>query len=89
VAKCYSQVEGLDFDKTFAPIARLESICILLSYATHHSYKLFQMDVKSAFLNRPIRKRSTLRKLPTLQMISILTMSLRSIRHSMGSIKHR
>jgi hypothetical protein len=74
VAKDYSQVEGLDFDKTFAPIARLESICILLSYATHHGYKLFQMDVKSAFLNRPIKKRSTLRKLPTSKMISILTM---------------
>jgi hypothetical protein len=35
VAKDYSQVEGLDFDETFAPVARLESICILLAYATH------------------------------------------------------
>jgi hypothetical protein len=46
----------LDFEETFAPIARLESICILLAYAAHHSFKLFQMDVKSAFLNGPIKE---------------------------------
>jgi len=41
----------LDFGETFAPIARLEAIRILLAYASHHNMKLFQMDVKSAFLN--------------------------------------
>jgi hypothetical protein len=51
VAKGYSLVEGLDFDETFAPIASLESIRILLAYATHHDFKLYQMDIKSAFLN--------------------------------------
>jgi hypothetical protein len=51
VAKGYSLVEGLDFDETFAPIASLESIHILLAYATHHDFKLYQMDIKSAFLN--------------------------------------
>jgi hypothetical protein len=56
VVKCYSQVEGLDFGKTFTPVARLESIHILLAYATHHEFKLYQMDVKSAFLNGPIKK---------------------------------
>jgi hypothetical protein len=56
VAKGYSQVEGLDFDETYAPISRLESICILLSYATYHGFKLHQMDVKSAFLNGPIKE---------------------------------
>jgi hypothetical protein len=40
VEKGYSQVEGLDFDETYAPIARLESIRILLAYATHHGFKL-------------------------------------------------
>jgi hypothetical protein len=49
VAKGYSQVEGLDFEETFAPVATLESIHILLTYATHHDFKLHQMDVKSAF----------------------------------------
>jgi hypothetical protein len=46
----------LDFDETYAPVARLESICILLAYATYHGFKLYQMDVKSAFLNRPIKE---------------------------------
>jgi hypothetical protein len=56
VAKGYSQVEGLYFDETFAPVARLESIHILLAYATYHNFKLYQMDVKSAFLNEPIKE---------------------------------
>jgi hypothetical protein len=56
VPKGYAQVAGLDFEETFAPIARLESIHILLAYAAHHSFKLFQMDVKSAFLNGPTKE---------------------------------
>jgi hypothetical protein len=56
VAKGYAQVAGLDFEETFAPVARLESYWILLAYVTHHSFKLFQMDVKSAFLNGPIKE---------------------------------
>jgi hypothetical protein len=56
VAKGYSQVKGLDFDETFAPIAKLESIQILLAYATYNGFKLYQMDVKSAFLNGPIKE---------------------------------
>ena len=56
MAKGYAQVAGLDFEETFAPVARLESIRILLAYAAHHSFRLFQMDVKSAFLNGPIKE---------------------------------
>jgi hypothetical protein len=56
VAKGYSQVEGLDFGETYAPVARLETMFILLVYATHHGFKLYQMDVKSAFLNGPIKE---------------------------------
>jgi hypothetical protein len=56
VAKGYSQVKGLDFDETFAPVVRLESIRMLLAYVTHHNFKLYQMDVKSAFLNGPIKE---------------------------------
>jgi hypothetical protein len=56
VAKGYSQVEGLDFGETYAPIVRLESIRILLAYATYYVFKLYQMDVKSAFLNGPIKE---------------------------------
>ena len=54
VAQGFTQVEGLDFGETFAPVARLESIRILLAYAAHHDFRLFHMDVKSAFLNGPI-----------------------------------
>jgi hypothetical protein len=46
----------LDFDETYAPVARLESIRILLAYATYHGFKLYQIDVKSAFLNGPINE---------------------------------
>jgi hypothetical protein len=57
VVKGYAQVVGLVFEETFAPVAaRLESIRILLAYATHNSFRLFQMDVKSAFLNGPIKE---------------------------------
>ncbi|KAL8088567.1 hypothetical protein AgCh_038374 [Apium graveolens] len=51
VAKGYSQQEGIDYDETFAPVARLEAIRIFLAYAAHKKLKVFQMDMKSAFLN--------------------------------------
>src|SRR3954469_5080427 len=54
VAQGFSRVEGIDYGETFAPVARLESIRIALAYASHHNFKLYQMDVKSAFLNGPI-----------------------------------
>src|ERR1044072_6751740 len=51
VAQGYTQVEGVDFDETFAPVARLESIRLLLGVAYLMKFRLYQMDVKSAFLN--------------------------------------
>ena len=51
VAQGYTQVKEVDFDESFAPIARLESIRILLSIACIMNFKLYQMDVKSAFFN--------------------------------------
>ena len=56
VAQGYSQVEGIDYGETFAPVARLESIRMLLAFASHHNFKLQQMDVKSAFLNGPLNE---------------------------------
>jgi hypothetical protein len=56
VAKGYAQVACLDFEETFAHVTRLELIHILLAYTAHHSFTLFQMDVKSVFLNRPINE---------------------------------
>jgi hypothetical protein len=54
VAQGFTKVEGLDFGETFAPVARLEAIRILLAFASCFDIKLFQMDVKSAFLNGEI-----------------------------------
>ncbi|KAK2390888.1 putative mitochondrial protein [Trifolium repens] len=51
VAQGYNQEEGIDFDETFAPVARLEAIRLLLAYACSLNFQLYQMDVKSAFLN--------------------------------------
>ena len=51
VAQEYSQVEGVDFDESFAPVARMESIRVLLALACHLKFKLYEMDVKTAFLN--------------------------------------
>ncbi|GJY88086.1 retrovirus-related pol polyprotein from transposon TNT 1-94 [Tanacetum coccineum] len=77
VAQGYNQQEGIDYDKTYAPVARLESIRILLAYACALDFKLFQMDVKSAFMNalsmrstadgskpKPKRNNHTSRSLP-------------------------
>ena len=51
VGKGYSQEEGIDFDETFAPVARLEAIKIFLAFAGHSKFKVYHMDVKSASLN--------------------------------------
>ena len=56
VAQGYSQEEGIDFEETFAPVARLEAIRILLAFVVSQSIKLFQIDVKSAFLNDYIKE---------------------------------
>jgi hypothetical protein len=56
VAQGYSQVEGLDSGKTFSLVARLEAIRILLAFVTSKGFNLYQMDMKSAFLNGVIQE---------------------------------
>jgi hypothetical protein len=56
VAQGFSQVKGLDFGETFALVARLEAIRILLAFVASKVFKLHQMDVKSAFLNGVIQE---------------------------------
>ena len=51
VFKGYAQVEGIDFEETFSPVARMEAIRMILAYACSNKIKVYQMDVKSAFLN--------------------------------------
>ena len=52
VAQGFSQMEEVDYDETFAPVARMESIRILLALACHLRFKFYQMDVKTAFPDR-------------------------------------
>ncbi|GJY67029.1 retrovirus-related pol polyprotein from transposon TNT 1-94 [Tanacetum coccineum] len=56
VAQGYNQQEGIDYEETFAPVARLEAIRIFLAYAAYMGFMVYQMDVKSAFLNEKISK---------------------------------
>ncbi|CAL9105611.1 unnamed protein product [Musa textilis] len=51
VAKSFNQEECINYEETFAPVTRLEVIRMLLTYAYYNNFKLFQMDVKSTFLN--------------------------------------
>jgi hypothetical protein len=64
VAQGYSQVEGLDFGETFAHVAHLEAIRIMLAFATYKGFKLYQMDVKSVFLNGVIQEEFYVRQPP-------------------------
>nr|GEU69898.1 hypothetical protein [Tanacetum cinerariifolium] len=56
VAKGYAQEEGIDFEESFAPVARLEAVWIFVAYASHKSFPIYQMDVKTAFLNGPLKE---------------------------------
>ncbi|KAJ9555814.1 hypothetical protein OSB04_010428 [Centaurea solstitialis] len=51
MAQGYRQEEGIDYDETFAPVARLEAIRLFLAFAAHMNFKVYQMDIKNAFLN--------------------------------------
>jgi vacuolar-type H+-ATPase catalytic subunit A/Vma1 len=64
VAQGYNQQEGIDYTETFAPVARLEAIRLLLSYAVNHGIILYQMDVKSAFLNGVIEEEMFVKQPP-------------------------
>jgi hypothetical protein len=56
VAQVFSQVEGIDFGETFAPVAHLEAIRILLAFVASKRFKLFQIYMKSYFLNGVIQE---------------------------------
>nr|GEX43157.1 retrovirus-related Pol polyprotein from transposon TNT 1-94 [Tanacetum cinerariifolium] len=51
IAVGYSQQEGIDYDETFAPVARIEAISLFLAYVAHKDFTIFQIDVKIMFLN--------------------------------------
>nr|GFD19516.1 opie2 pol protein [Tanacetum cinerariifolium] len=53
---CYAQKEGVDFEESFAPVARLEAVRFFIAYAVHKSFTIYQMDVKTAFLYGPLKE---------------------------------
>ncbi|GKF28541.1 retrovirus-related pol polyprotein from transposon TNT 1-94, partial [Tanacetum coccineum] len=52
----YAQEEGIDFEESFAQVARLEAVRIFVAYTAHKSFVIYQMDVKMAFLNGPLKE---------------------------------
>ncbi|GJT63688.1 retrovirus-related pol polyprotein from transposon TNT 1-94 [Tanacetum coccineum] len=64
VAQGYSQEEGIDYDETFTPVARMEAIRIFLAFATYMNIKFYQMDVKSAFLNGKLKEEAYVKQPP-------------------------
>ena len=56
VYKDYSQIEGIDFEETFAPLAHMEAIKMFLAFSCSKGFKIYQMDVKSAFLNGELKE---------------------------------
>ena len=64
VAQSYTQIEAIDFEETFATVARLEAIQITLTFASYKDFKLFQMDVKSVFLNDFIEEKVNVEQPP-------------------------
>ncbi|GJS45068.1 retrovirus-related pol polyprotein from transposon TNT 1-94 [Tanacetum coccineum] len=56
VAKGYKQEEGIDFEESFAPVARLEAVRMFIAFVAHMNITIFQMDVKMAFLNGPLKE---------------------------------
>ena len=87
VAQGYTQVEGIDFDETFTPVVRLEAISIPLAYANHHNILLYQMDVKSAFLNGQIEEEVYVAQPPGFEDPKHPDMVYKLKRHCMASNK--
>nr|GEU64163.1 retrovirus-related Pol polyprotein from transposon TNT 1-94 [Tanacetum cinerariifolium] len=56
VAKVYAQEEGIDFEESFALVARLEAVRIFVAYVAHKSFLIYQMEVKTTFLNGPLKE---------------------------------
>nr|GEX16970.1 retrovirus-related Pol polyprotein from transposon TNT 1-94 [Tanacetum cinerariifolium] len=56
LAKGYGQKEGIDFKESFAPVARLEAVRLFVTFAAHKSFLVYQMDVKTSFLYRPMKE---------------------------------
>jgi hypothetical protein len=69
VCKGYAQIEGFDFEETFAPVARMEAIRMILAYSCSKDITVYQMDVKSAFLNGELKEEVCIEQLEGFQLL--------------------
>nr|GFB66339.1 copia protein [Tanacetum cinerariifolium] len=76
VAVGYSQQEGIDYDETFAPVARIEAIRLFLAYAAHKDFTVSQMNVKTVFLNGFLKRKCMLVNLQVLSASNIQIMRM-------------
>ena len=83
VAQGFNQEEGIDYEETFAPVARLEAIRMLLTFACFKDFVLYQMDVKSVFLNDFINEEVYVEQPPVFKVLTFLIMFLNLKRHFM------
>ena len=83
VAQGFNQEEEIDYEETFAPVARLEAIKMLPAVTFFKDFVLYQMDVKSAFLNGFINEGYMLNNHPVFKVLTFLTMFLNLKRHFM------
>ena len=84
VAQGNNQQERIDYEETFAPIARLEAVRMLLAFACYKNFILYQMDVKSVFLNGFIDEEVSVGNQLGLKVLISITMFANSKRHFMA-----
>jgi hypothetical protein len=68
VCKGYAQVEGVDYEEIFAPVVRLEAIRMFLAFSSYQKIKVYQMDVKSSFLNGNLEEEVYIEQLEGFQL---------------------
>jgi hypothetical protein len=69
ICKGYTHVEGIDFEETFSPVAKMEAIRLLLAYACSKNIKVYKMDVKSFFLNGELEEEVYIKQLEGFQLL--------------------
>src|SRR6187397_2155191 len=88
VAKGFTQTEGLDFDESYAPVARLDAIRLFLAFAAHNDIKVYQMDVQIAFLNGELAEEVYVEQPPGFEvstknrMVYMLQKALYGLKHA-------
>ena len=83
VVQGYNQEEGIDYEEIFAPVARIEAIRILIAFAAYMEFKLYQMDVKSAFLNGYLKEEVFVMQPPGFKILNFQIMFLNLAKHFM------